>query len=123
VIAGTFSTIRYALRAFRRDPLFTAVAAVSLALGTGANTAVFTLLDQLVLREVLTLVAAGLIAGVPATYLLSRYASSQLFGVTPADAWNGIAATVILGTVAAAAAYAPARRASAIDPITALRHE
>ena len=49
-MSAIFSSIRYAVRAFRRNPLFTAVAVVSLALGIGANTAVFTLLDQLVLR-------------------------------------------------------------------------
>lgn len=42
--------IRYGVRQFRLNPLFTAVAILSLALGIGANTAVFTLLDQLVLR-------------------------------------------------------------------------
>jgi predicted permease len=47
---GLFSSVKYALRAFRRNPLFTAIAVVSLALGIGANTAIFTLLDQLVLR-------------------------------------------------------------------------
>jgi len=47
---GIFTSMRHAVRTFRRNPLFTAVAVVSLALGIGANTAVFTLLDQLVLR-------------------------------------------------------------------------
>ena len=42
--------LRFALRSFRRTPVFTAVAVVSLALGIGANTAVFTLADQILLR-------------------------------------------------------------------------
>src|SRR5580658_3758367 len=42
--------IRYGVRQFRLTPLFTTIAVLSLALGIGANTAVFTLLDQLVLR-------------------------------------------------------------------------
>jgi hypothetical protein len=42
--------VRYALRAFRKSPVFTAVAVLSLALGIGANTAIFTLIDQLILR-------------------------------------------------------------------------
>src|SRR5579862_8144381 len=49
-MSGLFASIKYALRASRRNPLFTAIAVLSLALGIGANSAVFTLLDQLVLR-------------------------------------------------------------------------
>src|SRR5499433_3618526 len=43
--------LRFALRAIRRSPLFAAVAILSLALGIGANTAIFTLMDQIVLRK------------------------------------------------------------------------
>lgn len=77
----------------------------------------------LVLREVLALVGVGLMAGVPFAYLLSRYVSSQLFGVTPTDLWAYIAAVAVLGLVGAVSGFVPARRASAIDPIKALRYE
>src|SRR5665811_885489 len=43
--------LRFALRSLRRSPLFTLVAVLSLALGIGANTAIFTLIDQLMLRR------------------------------------------------------------------------
>ena len=43
--------LRYALRGIRRAPLFTSVAILSLALGIGANTAIFTMMDQLMLRR------------------------------------------------------------------------
>ena len=77
----------------------------------------------LVLREVLLLLGAGLFVGIPCAYLFSRYVSSQLFGVKPTDPSTCIAAVVILAAVAALSGFVPARRASAIDPLTALRHE
>ena len=49
-MAGFISDINFAARTLRRSPLFTTVAVLSLALGIGANTAIFTLLDQLILR-------------------------------------------------------------------------
>jgi ABC-type antimicrobial peptide transport system permease subunit len=54
---------------------------------------------------------------------LNRYVSSQLFGVTPTDVWTGAASIAILGLVALVSGLVPARRASAVDPITALRYE
>lgn len=50
-MTGLWSDFRFALRTLARSPLFTVVAILSLALGTGANTAVFTLLDQIMLRQ------------------------------------------------------------------------
>jgi len=49
-MAGLLFDVKYAVRNLRRSPLFTAVAVSSLALGIGANTAIFTLIDQLMLR-------------------------------------------------------------------------
>jgi predicted permease len=49
-MSAIWNDVRYALRTFRRTPLFTAVAILSLAFGIGANTAIFTLLDQILLR-------------------------------------------------------------------------
>ncbi len=76
-----------------------------------------------VMREVAVLLGEGLAVGVPAAYGLSRYVSSQLFGVTPTDVWTAAAAVAVLALVAAVSGFVPARRASAIDPITALRYE
>src|SRR5579864_7424145 len=49
-MASASNDLRFALRSFKKSPVFTAVAVLSLALGIGANTAIFTLLDQILLR-------------------------------------------------------------------------
>jgi ABC-type antimicrobial peptide transport system permease subunit len=67
--------------------------------------------------------AGGFLAGIPGAYILNRYVSSQLFGVTPTDVWTGDASIAILGLVALVSGLVPARRPSAVDPITALRYE
>jgi predicted permease len=77
----------------------------------------------MVMREALTLVAIGLAIGIPAAYALSQLIASQLYSVKPSDQGAAAAALVILSLVAAAAGFLPARRASAIDPIRALRYE
>jgi ABC-type antimicrobial peptide transport system permease subunit len=77
----------------------------------------------MVMRETLVLVAAGLAIGIPAALAASKYVSTQLFGVKTTDFASAAAALVILALVAAGAGFLPARRASAIDPIQALRYE
>src|SRR4029453_16833943 len=51
VVMTTWNDLRLALRGLRRSPLFATVAILSLALGIGANTAIFTLIDQILLRK------------------------------------------------------------------------
>jgi ABC-type antimicrobial peptide transport system permease subunit len=77
----------------------------------------------MVVKEARLPLAADLAIGIPAAYWASRYVASQLFGVKPTDgATLGVAVT-ILGACALGASLIPARKASAIDPMTALRYE
>ena len=76
-----------------------------------------------VVSETLLLVAGGLLVGIPVALSLSRYLKSLLFGLTPADGWSIFAVVVIVGFMAVAASIIPARRATRIDPVTALRCE
>jgi len=77
----------------------------------------------MVLRAVLALVVGGIVIGVPVALALERQASSLLFGLGDVDAPSLAAAVLILAAVAGIAAYLPARRASLVDPATALRYE
>jgi predicted permease len=77
----------------------------------------------MVMRETLLLLLLGVAIGVPASMLLSRYVSSQLFGVTPTDIGAAAFALAALFLVALTAGFLPARRASTIDPMGALKYE
>jgi predicted permease len=77
----------------------------------------------MILRETLYLVLAGLLIGVPAALAGARLIETQLFGMSPKDPITLIAAAVILTFVALLAGYLPARRASRVNPLTALRYE
>ena len=77
----------------------------------------------MVLRRILLLAAAGLAISVPATLAASRLVKSFLFDTQPNDPGTLALAGVVLLSAAILAGYAPARRASRIDPLSALRHE
>jgi predicted permease len=76
-----------------------------------------------VMHEVLMLVAVGIAIGTPIALIGDRLMSSMLFGLHSTDAVSLFAALGLLSALAAIAGYLPARRASLIDPMVALRHE
>jgi predicted permease len=77
----------------------------------------------MVLREVTVMAVAGIVVGVPVALGLSRFVQSQLFGLSPTDPITLATAAFTLTLVALFAGYIPARRATLVDPMLALRYE
>ena len=91
---------------------------VRMALGASAQDVL-----ALVLRQAGTLTFAAIVGGVVASLATNRLLSSMLFGVTAADPMATTMAVFVLALVALSAAYLPARRATKVDPVVALRQE
>jgi ABC-type antimicrobial peptide transport system permease subunit len=77
----------------------------------------------LVMRDVLALVVIGLAIGLPLAGAVGSWMTSLLYGLSGVDPLSIGAALVVLLAVGGVAAYLPARRASRVDPMTALRYE
>jgi predicted permease len=91
---------------------------IRMALGAGRGAVLW-----LVLRDALALVAIGLAIGLPAAAVAARAAGAIVFGIRPQDPRLYAVTTLALLAPAAAAAFLPARRAAAMDPMLALRNE
>ncbi len=100
------SDIRYAIRMIGRNPGFSAVVVATLAFAIGANTAIFSIFDGILLRP-----------------LAGKLLSSLLFGISPADTLTVSCVVALLTSVSAASGFFPAWRASRVDPARALQHE
>lgn len=109
---GLYGLMSYAVAGRTRE------IGVRMALGAANRTVLW-----LVLREALWLVMAGIAVGIPLGIASSRVLRSMLFEVTGLDPVSLGASMLLLGMVAVLAAYIPARRASSIDPMVALRYE
>ncbi len=109
---GIFGVISYSVSRRTRE--------IGIRIALGATRAS---VRSLVIRESAKLVFFGLAAGIPAALVLTRFLSTLLFNVRPADPLTFIGVAVLLALVALAASYIPARRAVRVDPVVALRYE
>ena len=91
---------------------------IRMALGANAGH-----VQRLILGEVGLMAALGAVLGLPAAYGLTQLVESLLYGVKGGDLATMAAATVVMLTVALTAGYLPARRATRVDPMVALRYE
>jgi ABC-type antimicrobial peptide transport system permease subunit len=111
-VLGVFGLLSYTVTHRARE------LGIRIALGASGSS-----VQRLVLLRGLALVLAGLAAGLIGALLLTRFMQSLLYGITPTDpvTFAGVGALLVLA--AAAASLIPARRATRIDPIIALRAE
>jgi ABC-type antimicrobial peptide transport system permease subunit len=111
-MAGIYGVISF-LVARRRNEI-----GIRLALGAEHGQII-----AMVMREAGRLLLIGLLAGAAISLLAGRSARALLFGLTPYDPPTLVAAALLLALIAAAASFLPARRASKLDPMVALRDE
>jgi len=109
---GLYGTMAYAV-ARRTNEI-----GIRMALGAGRGTIL-----GMVLRETALIVLVGIAVGLPAAWAASNLLKARLFGLSPHDPWSIMLAIVATVVVTAIAGFIPAKRASRVDPMVALRYE
>jgi putative ABC transport system permease protein len=112
VIVGVFSVMAYTVS------LQTHEIGVRMALGAQQENIL-----RMVLRRGLTLIAVGMVIGLAASFGVMRFVANMFWGVSAADPWTFGVVVILIVAVGLAACFFPARRATRVDPIVALRYE
>ena len=111
-LIGIYGVISYSVRQRTREM------GIRIALGAQSGS-----LLGLVLRQAVVLTVTGAVIGIIGSLLLMRLLASQLFEIKPGDPVTLIGAVLLMMIVAVAASWVPARRATKVDPMIALRYE
>jgi putative ABC transport system permease protein len=109
---GTYGVIAYLVSQGTRE--------VGIRMALGATPSAVLLM---IVRQGMTVAAAGVLVGLGGTFVLTRFMRGLLYGVTPSDPFTFTVIGALLGLVALVASYVPARRAARIDPMVSLRSE
>jgi len=78
---------------------------------------------KMILAKGVRLIVPGIALGIFASYALTRFLVSQIWGISPVDPWTFSSVIALVTLVALAACLLPARRAATVDPLVALRYE
>jgi predicted permease len=111
-VSGLFGVIAYSVSQRTRE------FGIRMALGAQRRE-----IGKMVLRQGLKLAAAGVLAGLGGALAATRLLVGVLFGVSPSDPWTFVAVPLLLLFVAGLASWLPARHATRVDPMEALRYE
>jgi putative ABC transport system permease protein len=111
-LAGVYGVLSYSVSRRRTE------IGMRMALGASAASVL-----RLVVSQGMRPVVLGLVVGVAGAFALSRYMTSLLFGVTPVDAPTYVGVVALLTVAAILACYLPARDATRVDVLTAIREE
>ena len=112
VVIGVFSVMAYTVS------LQTHEIGVRMALGAQQGEIL-----RMVVQKGLVLIAAGILIGLFASYALTRFLASQIWGISTTDPWTFAAVIALVLLVGLAASVFPALRAARVDPLVALRYE